>query len=124
MLCINHCVNYKGYRSSGDADRCSAPEVNIRLLWNLWGRFNGRFKSSVMLFPVVTDVSEDRTALFSVNIPRRVNQTEFLVPELESDIFRLNDCNCVPLDTRNVKILESSISHVVRTSNLVFISFV
>jgi hypothetical protein len=69
-----------------------------------------------MLLPVVTDVWKDRSALLRVNIPRRVNQTELLVPELKSDIFRLNDGNCVQLDVRYVTILETS-----WTSNSVFI---
>ena len=61
-----------------------------------------------MLLPVVTDVSKDRIALLWVNIPRRVNQRGLLDPESKSDIFRLNDGNCVPLGMRYVTILECS----------------
>jgi hypothetical protein len=59
-----------------------------------------------MLLSVVTEVSKDLTALLS--IPRRVNQTGLLDPELKSEIFRLNDGDGVPLDMPYVKILESS----------------
>ena len=61
-----------------------------------------------MLLPVATDVSKDFTALLRVSIPRRVNQTGLLGPELKSEIFRLNDDDCVELDMRYVTILESS----------------
>jgi hypothetical protein len=52
-----------------------------------------------MLLLIVTDVSKDRTALFRVKIPRRINHAGILDPELDGDIFYLNGGNCLPLDT-------------------------
>ena len=72
------------------------------------GRYNCSFKSSVMLHPVVTEISKHGTAILWVNIAGRVNQTGLLDPELKSDRFRLKDYNCVPLDMSYVTILGSS----------------